>query len=132
MPDRVAALGREPDVAVLVEYQSVGIAHHSVGDRILLNAAVFRIEPSDVTGEIARIPHHSRLGNDQIVRPAARRQIVLLELPGGRHEVGDVVARLAAEPDAIRRWIEERIARTGVGPRYRPFLDDWGFVGNDS
>src|SRR6266446_6187772 len=124
MSDRVAALRREPDVAVFVEHQGVRIAHHPIGNRILLDAAVFRIEPSDVSREIAREPHESRLVHDQIVRTAAGRQIVALELARRRHEVGEVVARLAAEPDAVGGRIEKRVARARVRPWYGPFFDD--------
>ena len=130
MTDRVTALRREPNIAVLVEDEGVRIAHHLVGNRILLHGAVFGIEPADVPRQISREPHEARLVDDQVVRSAPVRQLVLLELPGRRHEVGDVVARLAAEPDPVGRRIDERIAGTRIGPGYRPFFDDRRFVDN--
>ena len=128
MPDRVAALRREPDVAVLVEHERVRIAHHPIGHRILLDAAVLRIEPADVARQIARVPYEARLVDDQVVRAAALRQIVALELPRRGYEVGEIVAGLAAEPDAVRGRIEIRIARTRIRPRHRPFFDDRWFI----
>src|SRR6185503_15153249 len=112
-----------------VEDQRMRVADHRVGHRKLLDAAVARIEAADVAQEIAGKPDDPLGVHDQIVRPAAGPEIVLLELARRGHEVGDVVARLAAKPDAVRGRIHVRIARPGVGPWHWPFFDDWRLVG---
>src|SRR6185436_15866600 len=50
--NRVAALRRKPDVAVLVEHLRMRVAYHRIGHRILLDAAVLRVEPADVGREV--------------------------------------------------------------------------------
>src|SRR6266550_8356202 len=58
------------------------------------------------------------------MRAGARLEVVALEFAGRRYEVGEVMTRLATEPDSTRGRIEIRIARTRVRPGHRPFFDD--------
>src|SRR5439155_7251598 len=86
--------------------------------------------PADVSREVAGVPDEARLIHDQVVRAAAGRQIVALELTSRRDEVREIVARLPAKPDPSRRRIDIGIARASVRPGHRPFFDDGGLVDN--
>ena len=122
MPDQVALLQREPDVAIAGKHHRVRITGGRCRHRIFLYLSVGRIEPADVCIAVTGIPDETIAIDDQVVRVGSALDFVALELTGFGNEISDVIAALATKPDPAF-IIDIRIARYAAFPWHQPFPD---------
>ena len=105
-------LCREPEVALLVEYQGVGIGHW-LRHGILRELAAGGVQSTDVGIAVTGIPDLSPVIDQQVVRVGARRYFVTGEIPATGFQPAKVVACLATKPDRLVRghvWIARSAA----------------------
>ena len=120
--DHLGVLRGEPRVPRPVEDHRVGIVHLRVGHREVGELSARRIQLHQPPVPVSREPDHAVRRHDQVVRMSPSLDLVALELPALRLEVGDVVPLLPHEPHPPLP-VHVGIARAGALPGDGPLPD---------
>ncbi len=115
-PHIVGVHAAHPDVAALVEREAVGATGHAVfGDR-----SARTVETPDRAG-LVRKPDCAGVVDDQSVRTASGRRLVLDDFPACRIELADGAVAVARVPD-LAVLVDEQSVRMRAG-RKIPFVE---------